>query len=96
MAQIDWVLLVGAIRAAQGKTLALIQLVEGGSQSFSSLNKIRILGLWMCMITFTSQSFIPRAFLEFKEDGRMKSSAVYDRIVDVMEEFYKFTLLFRG
>ena len=94
--QIDWIPLAGgAIRATQGKTLALMQ-VSGGSQSFNSLNQMRILGRWMRMITIPNQSSIPKAFLEFEEDGRMKPSAFYDRIVDVMEELYKFTLLTRG
>jgi arsenic resistance protein ArsH len=95
-AQIDWIpLAAGAIRATQGKTLALIQ-VCGGSQSFNALNQMRVLGRWMRMITIPNQSSIPKAFLEFEEDGRMKASSYYDRIVDVMEELYKFTLLTRG
>ncbi len=92
--QIDWIPLAGgAIRATQGKTLALMQ-VSGGSQSFNSLNQMRILGRWM--LTIPNQSSVPKAFLEFEEDGRMKPSAFYDRIVDVMEELFKFTLLTRG
>lgn len=95
-AQIDWIpLAAGAIRTTQGKTLALMQ-VSGGSQSFNSLNQMRILGRWMRMITIPNQSSIPKAFLEFEDDGRMKASSFYDRIVDVMEELYKFTLLTRG
>lgn len=95
-AQIDWIpLAAGAIRATQGKTLALMQ-VSGGSQSFNAVNQMRILGRWMRMITIPNQSSIPKAFLEFEEDGRMKASSLYDRIVDVMEELYKFTLLTRG
>ena len=95
-AQIDWIpLAAGAIRATQGKTLALMQ-VSGGSQSFNAVNQMRILGRWMRMITIPNQSSIPKAFLEFDEEGRMKPSSLYDRIVDVMEELYKFTLLTRG
>ncbi|EHU1441372.1 arsenical resistance protein ArsH [Acinetobacter baumannii] len=94
--QIDWIPLAGgAIRATQGKTLALMQ-VSGGSQSFNSVNQMRILGRWMRMITIPNQSSIPKAFLEFDEEGRMKPSSYYDRIVDVMEELFKFTLLTRG
>lgn len=95
-AQIDWIpLAAGAIRATQGKTLALMQ-VSGGSQSFNAVNQMRILGRWMRMITIPNQSSIPKAFLEFDEAGRMQPSSLYDRIVDVMEELYKFTLLTRG
>ena len=95
-AQIDWIpLAAGAIRATQGKTLALMQ-VSGGSQSFNSVNQMRVLGRWMRMITIPNQSSIPKAFLEFHEDGTMNRSSLYDRIVDVMEELYKFTLLTRG
>ncbi|MHA3104720.1 arsenical resistance protein ArsH [Acinetobacter sp. ANC 3791] len=95
-AQIDWIpLAAGAIRATQGKTLALMQ-VCGGSQSFNAVNQMRILGRWMRMITIPNQSSVAKAFLEFDEDDRMKPSAYYDRIVDVMEELYKFTLLTRG
>ena len=95
-AQIDWIpLAAGAIRATQGKTLAIMQ-VCGGSQSFNTLNQLRILGRWMRMITIPNQSSIPQAFLEFDENDRMKPSSYYTRIVDVMEELYKFTLLTRG
>lgn len=70
--------------------------VSGGSQSFNSVNQMRTLGRWMRMITIPNQSSVPKAFLEFDEEGRMKPSSLYDRIVDVMEELYKFTLLTRG
>lgn len=95
-AQIDWIpLAAGAIRATQGKTLALMQ-VSGGSQSFNAVNQMRILGRWMRMLTIPNQSSVPKAFLEFDEAGNMQSSSLYERIVDVMEELYKFTLLTRG
>ena len=69
--------------------------VSGGSQSFNAVNQLRILGRWMRMFTIPNQSSVAKAFLEFEEDGRMKQSAYYDRIVDVMEELMKFTLLLR-
>ena len=95
-AQIDWIpLSVGAVRPTQGKTLAVMQ-VSGGSQSFNAVNQLRVLGRWMRMITIPNQSSVAKAFLEFDEAGRMKPSAYYDRIVDVMEELFKFTLLTRG
>lgn len=93
--QIDWIpLSIGAVRPTQGKTLALMQ-VSGGSQSFNAVNQLRILGRWMRMITIPNQSSVPKAFLEFDEAGRMHPSAYYDRVVDVMEELFKFTLLTR-
>lgn len=93
---IDWVpLAAGAVRPTQGKTLALMQ-VCGGSQSFNAVNQMRVLGRWMRMITIPNQSSVPKAFLEFEDNGRMKPSPLYDRIVDVMEELMKFTLLTRG
>lgn len=93
--QIDWIpLSVGAVRPTQGKTLAVME-VSGGSQSFNAVNQMRILGRWMRMITIPNQSSVPKAFLEFEDDGRMKPSACYDRVVDVMEELVKFTLLTR-
>lgn len=95
-AQIDWIPLTsGAVRPSQGKTLAVMQ-VSGGSQSFNAVNQMRILGRWMRMITVPNQSSVAKAWAEFNEDGRMKSSPYYDRIVDVMEELMKFTLLTRG
>ncbi|CZT25967.1 NADPH-dependent FMN reductase (plasmid) [Pseudomonas cerasi] len=95
-AQIDWIpLALGAVRPSQGKTLALMQ-VCGGSQSFNTVNQLRILGRWMRMVTIPNQSSVPKAFLEFDEAGRMKPSSYYDRMVDVMEELMKFTLLIRG
>ncbi len=94
--QIDWIpLSMGAVRPSQGKTLALLQ-VSGGSQSFNALNQMRVLGRWMRMITIPNQSSVPKAFLEFDDNNRMKPSANYDRVVDVMEELVKFTLLTRS
>ncbi|MBI6635746.1 arsenical resistance protein ArsH [Pseudomonas paralactis] len=94
-AQIDWVpLAMGAVRPTQGKTLAVMQ-VCGGSQSFNVVNQLRVLGRWMRMVTIPNQSSVPKAFTEFGEDGRMKPSPYYDRLVDVMEELMKFTLLLR-
>jgi len=93
--QIDWIPLAdGAVRPTQGKTLALMQ-VSGGSQSFNAVNQLRVLGRWMRMLTIPNQSSVAKAFLEFDEAGRMKPSAYYDRVVDVMEELVKFTLLTR-
>ena len=95
-AQIDWIpLSLGAVRPTQGKTLALMQ-VSGGSQSFNAVNQLRVLGRWMRMITIPNQSSVAKAYEQFDERGRMKPSPYYDRIVDVMEELVKFTLLTRG
>ena len=94
-AQIDWIpLSIGAVRPTQGKTLAVME-VSGGSQSFNAVNQLRVLGRWMRMLTIPNQSSVAKAFLEFDEAGRMKPSAYYDRVVDVMEELMKFTLLTR-
>ena len=94
-AQIDWIpLSVGAVRPTQGKTLAVMQ-VSGGSQSFNAVNQMRVLGRWMRMITIPNQSSVAKAFAEFDEVGRMKPSSYYERVVDVMEELVKFTLLTR-
>lgn len=94
--QIDWIpLAFQGIRPTQGKTLALMQ-VCGGSQSFNAVNQMRILGRWMRMFTIPNQSSIAKAWLEFGEDDRLKPSSYYDRVVDVMEELVKFTLLTRG
>ncbi len=94
-AQIDWIpLSIGAVRPTQGKTLAVMQ-VSGGSQSFNAVNQLRLLGRWMRLITIPNQSSVPKAFMEFDDQDRMKPSALYDRIVDVMEELVKFTLLTR-
>ena len=94
-AQIDWVpLSIGAVRPTQGKTLAVMQ-VEGGSQSFNVVNQLRVLGRWMRMITIPNQSSVAKAWMEFDDNNRMKPSGFYDRIVDVMEELVKFTLLTR-
>ncbi len=93
--QIDWIpLSIGSVRPTQGKTLALMQ-VSGGSQSFNALNQMRILGRWMRLLTIPNQSSVAKAYQEFDDDGRMKPSSYYDRIVDVMEELYKFTVLTR-
>jgi arsenic resistance protein ArsH len=93
--QIDWIpLAIGSVRPTQGKTLAVMQ-VSGGSQSFNAINQLRVLGRWMRMITIPNQSSVARAYEQFDETGRMKPSPYYDRVVDVMEELMKFTLLTR-
>jgi arsenic resistance protein ArsH len=94
-AQIDWLpLSLGGVRPTQGRTLAVMQ-VCGGSQSFNAVNQLRVLGRWMRMFTIPNQSSVAKAFAEFDEAGRMKPSSYYNRIVDVMEELMKFTLLLR-
>lgn len=93
--QIDWIpLSIGSIRPTQGRTLAVMQ-VSGGSQSFNAVNTLRLLGRWMRMFTIPNQSSVAKAYQEFGDDDRMKPSAYYDRVVDVMEELFKFTLLLR-
>jgi arsenic resistance protein ArsH len=69
--------------------------VSAGSQSFNSVNALRILGRWMRMVTIPNQSSVAKAFEEFDAAGRMKPSSYYDRIVDVMEELVRFTVLLR-
>ena len=94
-AQIDWIPLeLGSVRPTQGKTLAVMQ-VCGGSQSFNVVNQLRVLGRWMRMFTIPNQSSVPKAYMEFDDAGRMKPSPFYDRVVDVMEELVKFTVLLR-
>jgi arsenic resistance protein ArsH len=95
--QVDWIPLapIGGIRPTQGKTLAVMQ-VSGGSQSFNAVNQLRILGRWMRLLTIPNQSSVAKAWDEFDENGRMQPGPFYNRLVDVMEELMKFTLLTRG
>ena len=93
--QVDWIPLTsGAMRPTQGRTLAVMQ-VSGGSQSFNAVNAMRLLGRWMRMVTIPNQSSVAKAYDEFDDAGRMKPSAYYDRVVDVMEELVRFTWLTR-
>ncbi|WP_028639582.1 arsenical resistance protein ArsH [Novosphingobium acidiphilum] len=94
-AQIDHLpLAMKGRRPTQGRTLAVMQ-VSAGSQSFNSINTLRVLGRWMRMVTIPNQSSVAKAYEEFDDAGRMKPSAYYDRIVDVMEELVRFTVLLR-
>jgi arsenical resistance protein ArsH len=94
-AQIDHLPLnMGGMRPTQGRTLAVMQIC-GGSQSFNVVNTLRLLGRWMRMVTIPNQSSVAKAFQEFDEAGRMKPSSYYDRIVDVVEELVRFTVLLR-
>ena len=94
-AQIAWTpLSLGAVRPTQGKTLAVME-VSGGTQSFNAVNQLRVLGRWMRMLTLPNQSSVAWAYQEFDEAGRMKPLAYYERLVDVMEELVKITLLTR-
>lgn len=93
--QVDWIpLATGSIRPTQGRTLAVMQ-VCGGSQSFNAVNGLRLLGRWMRMFTIPNQSSVAKAYQEFDDNDRMKPSPYYERVVDVMEELVKFTLLLR-
>lgn len=47
------------------------------------------------MVTIQNQSSVAKACLEFEENGRMKPSSYYERVVDVVEKLVKFTLLTR-
>ena len=94
-AQIDHLPLnMGGMRPTQGRTLAVMQ-VCGGSQSFNAVNTLRLLGRWMRMFTIPNQSSVAKAFQEFDAAGRMKPSSHYERIVDVVEELVRFTVLLR-
>ncbi|KAF2226114.1 flavo protein-like protein, partial [Elsinoe ampelina] len=99
--QIDWIpLSTGSVRPTQGRTLAIAQ-VSGGSQSFNTVNSLRVLGRWMRMFTIPNQSSIPKAYTQFTdvdaEEGgsRLMPSGNRDRLVDCMEEFVKYTLVMR-
>lgn len=93
--QIHWLLLeVGSIRPTEGRTLAVMQ-VPGGSQSFNAVNELRVLGRWIRMIAIPNQSSVAKAYQEFEDNGRMRPSSYFERLVDVMEEIFKFTLLVR-
>jgi arsenic resistance protein ArsH len=89
--QIDWIPLnSGSVRPTQGKTCYVSQ-VNGGSQSFNAVNYLRLLARWMRMPCCTNQSSVAKAWQEFDDKGRMKPSSFRDRVVDVAEEFAKFT-----
>lgn len=94
-AQIDHLPLnMGGMRPTQGRTLAVMQ-VCGGSQSFNAVNTLRLLGRWTRMFTIPNQSSVAMAFQEFDAAGRMRPSSYYERIVDVVEELIRFTVLLR-
>lgn len=100
--QIDWIpLSTGSVRPTQGRTLGLA-MVSGGSQSFNTVNSLRILGRWMRMFAITNQSSVPQAYTLFTaedaEEGgsRFQPCGNRDRIVDCVEEFVKYTIIMRS
>jgi len=93
--QIDWIpLSTGSVRPTQSRTLSIIQ-VNGGSQSFNTVNWLRILGRWMRMFTIPNQSSLPKAYTQFSDEGRLSASGNRDRLVDCMEELVKYTWVMR-
>lgn len=99
--QIDWIpLSTGSVRPTQGRTLAIAQ-VSGGSQSFNTVNSLRILGRWMRMFVIPNQSSVPMAYKQFTEPdaenggSRLMPGGNRERLVDCMEEFVKYTLVMR-
>jgi arsenic resistance protein ArsH len=65
--QIDWIpLSTGSVRPTQGRTLAIAQ-VSGGSQSFNTVNSLRLLGRWMRLFAIPNQSSIPQAYTQFTD-----------------------------
>ncbi|GAA5961293.1 hypothetical protein JCM8115_001540 [Rhodotorula mucilaginosa] len=91
--QIDWIpLSTGSVRPTQGRTLAICQ-VNGGSQSFNTVNVLRQLGRWMRMFTIPNQSSIPKAWTQYTDSDRLLPSSNRDRLVDVCEELVKTTIL---
>jgi len=108
--QIDWLpLAAGSVRPTQGRTLAIAQ-VSGGSQSFNTVNSLRILGRWMRMFAIPNQSSLPNAYTQFTDavdptddtaylaaegGSRLLPSGNRDRLVDCMEEFVKYTIIMR-
>lgn len=93
--QIDWMPLTeGAIRPTQGKTCAVMQ-VEAGSQSFNTVNNLRVLGRWLRMVVVPNQASIPRAYAEFDDGGTLREGPLRSRVVDVVDELFRYTLLLR-
>ncbi|GHJ83686.1 hypothetical protein NliqN6_0088 [Naganishia liquefaciens] len=91
--QIDWIpLSTGSVRPTQGRILGFAQ-VNGGSQSFNTVNTLRILGRWMRMFVIPNQSSLPLAWKSFTPAGRLKPSSNRDRIVDVCEELVKVSMI---
>ena len=76
-------------------------MVSGGSQSFNTVNSLRILGRWMRMFAIPNQSSIPKAYTLFTDENaaeggsRLMSGGNRDRVVDCVEEFVKYTILMR-
>lgn len=98
--QIDWIpLSTGSVRPTQGRTLGMA-MVSGGSQSFNTVNSLRILGRWMRMFAIANQSSVPQAYTLFTnedEEGvsRLMAGGNRDRLVDCAEEFVKYTIVMR-
>lgn len=99
--QIDWIpLSTGSVRPTQGRTLG-IAMVSGGSQSFNTVNSLRILGRWMRMFAIPNQSSLPQAYTMFTDSAdveggsRLMPCSNRDRLVDCAEEFVKYSLIMR-
>lgn len=76
-----------------GKPLAVIQ-ISAVMQTFNTSNTLAGIGRWLGMLVTPAQLTIAKIQEEFV-DGRMKPSPHYDKLVDLVEELHKLTVLLR-
>lgn len=90
-AQVDHLRPYSGEGPSSGRALAVMQ-VFNDSQPFKAANTLRLLGRKLDMLVVPSEVCLNLSAEELDDEGRMKSSAGYQQIADLMERLVRLTI----